>query len=76
MNNGKLTALWELDKIQLLALLGASDMWREERVHESLEVGSPPLGKGVGDVPFTCVAIVGELGSRWSKTFIQTILEA
>ena len=45
------TVFRELDKVQLLALLGAGDVGGDERVHEGLEVGPPPLGETVADLP-------------------------
>lgn len=72
----KRTALGKLDEVQLLALLGSGDMRRDEWIHEGLKVGSPPLGKGVGNLPLALVASVCELGAGWSKALVQTVLEA
>lgn len=51
-------------------------MGRDEGIHESLKVGSPPLGKSFANLPFAFVAVVGELIARGSESFVQADLEA
>lgn len=48
----------------------------EKRVHEGLEVRSPPLGQGVAYLPFVVHALARELVAYWCQTFIQAELEA
>jgi hypothetical protein len=48
----------------------------DERVHESLEVGSPPLRKSVADLPFVVDALACELRANWRKALVQPRLEA
>lgn len=45
------TFLWELDKVELLALFGPGDVTWQEWVHEGLKVGSPPLCQSVANIP-------------------------
>lgn len=51
-------------------------MRREERVHEGLEVGPPPLREGVADLPFVVDTFPAKLGSDRSKTLVQPGYEA
>lgn len=51
-------------------------MRRDEGIHESLKVGSPPLRKSLANLPFAFVAVVGELIARRSESLIQANLEA
>lgn len=71
----ELTLLRESDEVQLLALLWACDMCRKERVHESLEVGSPPLRKCVANFPVIINTFAGELRSHWCEALIQSLLK-
>ena len=64
------TAVGQLDEIQLLALLWARDMRRDEWVHESLKVWSPPLGKSLANLPFAFIAIIGKLVARRSQSLV------
>lgn len=58
---GELTLPGQLDEVQLLAFLGPGDMSGDERIHESLEIRAPPLGKGISDLPLLIDALAGEL---------------
>lgn len=71
----ELTLLWEANEVQLLALLGARDMPRKERVHKSLKVRSPPLRKCVADFPVIVNTFAGELRSHRCEALIQSFLE-
>lgn len=70
-----LTGLWELDEVELLALLGAGDVGRDEGVHEGLEVRPPPLGKTVADMPVRRVLAVAQAADR-GQALVQPGLEA
>lgn len=70
------TALWKLDEVELLALFRPGDMRRNEGVHESLEVGPPPLCECVADLPFVVDARACELCADWRKALVQPCLEA
>lgn len=48
----------------------------EERVHERLEIGSPPLCKSVAYLPFVVHTFARELVADRRQTFIQAELEA
>jgi len=48
--------------------------WKE-RVHEGLEIRSPPLCQGVAYLPFVVDALARELVAYWCQTFIQAELE-
>lgn len=50
-------------------------MTREERVHEGLEVGSPPLRKGVANFPVIIDAFARELRAHGGKALVQSMLE-
>jgi len=61
----------ELQHVQFLAFFRPRDMGGQERVHECLEVGAPPLRERVGDVP-----VGGGRDVRsWGKLFVQAGLE-
>jgi hypothetical protein len=51
-------------------------MRRDKRVHEGLEVGSPPLCQCVADYPLVVDAFAGELGADWCEALVQPRLEA
>jgi hypothetical protein len=51
-------------------------MRRDERVHECLEVGAPPLRECVADLPLVIDALACELRADGCKAFIQPRLEA
>lgn len=70
-----LTLLWQLDEIQFLALLGPRDMAGQEGVHESLEIGAPPLREGVANLPVLVDAFAGELRADGGQSLIQPFLE-
>lgn len=70
------TAAGQLDEVQLLALLGASDVGGDEGVHEGLEVGAPPLGQGVANLPLVVDTLAGELRADGGQALIQAGLEA
>lgn len=72
----RLTAAWELDKVQLLTLLRPGDVRGDEWVHEGFEVGSPPLRKCVADLPLIVHTLACELCANWCKALIQSSLEA
>lgn len=76
INAGKPTLLGKLDQEQLLAFLGAGAVTRDERVHESLEVRTPPAGETITNVPVAIDPLAGELGASGSKTLVQAPLEA
>lgn len=65
----------KLDEIQLLAFLGARDVRRDERVHECLEVGTPPLREAVANLPVCCLFSLAKTANR-SETIVQALLEA
>lgn len=71
----KLTLLGKLDQVQLLALLGTGAVARNERIHEGLEVGAPPLSQAVADLPVTIDTFASELGTGGSQALIETLLE-
>ena len=72
-----LTALRQLDKIQLLALLWPRHMRRQERIHEGLEVRSPPLSQRIPNLPLPLIdALAAELGSDGREPLVQPLLEA
>jgi hypothetical protein len=48
----------------------------DEGIHESLEVGSPPLRKRIADLPLVVDALACELRADWRKALIQPRLEA
>lgn len=48
----------------------------QKGVHERLEVGSPPLRKGIANLPFVVHTVTGKLVTRGCKSFVQTLLEA
>lgn len=54
------TGLRQLDKVKLLALLGARDMGGDEGVHEGLEVGSPPLSQAIAHLPVASFLALAE----------------
>lgn len=70
------TATGELDEVELLALLGPRNVRGDERVHEGLEIGAPPLGEGVADLPLVVNALARELRADGCKALIQPRFEA
>jgi hypothetical protein len=70
------TATGKLDEVELLALLGPGDMRRDERVHEGLEIGSPPLRQCVANLPLVVNALACKLRANWCKALVQPRLEA
>jgi hypothetical protein len=44
-------------------------------IHESLEVGSPPLRKCVTNFPFVIDTFSRELGTDWGEAFVKSSLE-
>jgi hypothetical protein len=70
------TATGKLDEVELLALLGPGDMRRDERVHEGLEIGSPPLRQCVANLPLVVNALACELRANWCEALVQPRLEA
>jgi len=70
----KHTGLGKLDKIQLLALFRSRDVRRHERIHESLKVGAPPLGKAVANLPVPSLVALTE-AANGSETLIEASLE-
>lgn len=73
--DGRLTTLRQLDKVQLLALLWSGDVGGDEGVHEGLKVGTPPLGKTVADLPVAALLALADATNR-SQTLVKTGLEA
>lgn len=65
----------KLNKIQLLALLGPGDMRWDERVHESLEIRSPPLRQRITNLPLLINTLATELCTNRSQSLIQSHLE-
>lgn len=51
-------------------------MGGDEGVHEGLEVGTPPLGQGVADLPLVVDALAGELRADGGEALVQAGLEA
>lgn len=51
IGQGRLTRLGQLNDVEFLALLGTGAVGGDERVHEGLKVGAPPLGEAVADIP-------------------------
>jgi hypothetical protein len=74
--NARRTAARELDEVELLALLRPSDVRGDERVHECLEVRSPPLRERVADLPLIVDTLACELCANWCKTLIEPSLKA
>ncbi len=70
------TAAWQLDEVQLLALLRPRDVRGDEGVHEGLEVGAPPLCQRVADLPFIVDSLACELRADGCEALVQTRLEA
>ena len=50
-------------------------MRRYERVHERLEVRSPPLRECVANFPFVIDTFARELRADWGKALIEPILK-
>lgn len=73
---GGRTAPRQLDKVQLLALLGPRDVRGDEGVHERLEVGAPPLCQRVADLPLVVDALAGELRANRRQALVEPGLEA
>lgn len=69
------TLLRQLNEIQLLALLGPGHMSRQERVHERLEIGPPPLRDRIANLPVLVDAFAGELRSHRRQTLVEALLE-
>lgn len=74
MFHSELTGLGQLDKIELLALLGTCDVCWDERIHEGLEVGAPPLGKAVANMPVACRLAVAQTADG-SQALVQALLK-
>lgn len=70
-----LTGLRKLDQVELLALLGPCDMGRDERVHEGLGVGAPPLRKAVANFPVGGLVAFAQ-AADWCKALIEAALES
>ena len=51
-------------------------MRRDERIHKRLEIGAPPLGQRVADLPLIVNALARKLRANGSKALVQTRLEA
>jgi hypothetical protein len=51
-------------------------MARQERVHESLKVGAPPLRKCVANSPVTVDSLARELRSHGGQALVQALLES
>lgn len=75
VSQGRLTGLGQLDNIELLTLLGSGAVGGDERVHEGLEVGAPPLGKAVADVPVPLGLAVAQAADG-GQALVQALLEA
>lgn len=73
---GQHTLLGQLDEIQFLALLWTRHMSRQERVHERLKVGAPPLCQSVADVPILVDALAAELRAHRREALVQAGLES
>ena len=71
-----LTLLGQLQHVHLLALLGASAVRRDKRIHEGLEVRSVPLGEGVCDVPVVVCCFGCAERACGCEAFIQALFEA
>ncbi len=63
-------------EIQLLALLRPCDVGGQEGVHESFEIGPPPLRQGVADLPFVVDVGARELGADGGKALVEAEFEA
>lgn len=64
-----------MDEVKLLAFLGPGNVGRNEGVHESLKVGTPPLRQCVSNYPFVVDALSCELCSDRCKALVQPRLE-
>lgn len=64
-----------MDEVEFLDFLRSRDVGRDERVHERLEVWTPPLGESVTDLPFIIDALTRKLIADRGETFVQTSLE-
>lgn len=73
---GYVTAFGQLDEIQLLALLRARHVRRQEGIHEGFEIGPPPLGQRVADLPFVVDALARKLAADGRQTLVESELEA
>lgn len=71
----QLTRLGQLDDVELLALLGAGDVGGDEGVHEGLEVGAPPLGQAVADLPVALGLAVAQAADG-REAVVEAVLEA
>jgi hypothetical protein len=65
-----LTLSWKLDKVQLLAFLRSSNMRWDERVHEGLEIRSPPLRQRITNLPLLIDTLATKLRTNRSQAFI------
>jgi hypothetical protein len=74
--DGIRTLSWQLNKIELLALFRPCNMRRNERVHESFKVRSPPLRQRVSNFPFPIDSLSGKLISDRRQPLIQPLLES
>ena len=70
------TAPGQLYEVELLTLFRPRYVRWDERVHEGLEVGPPPLRKGVANDPFVVDTFTRELSAHWCKSFVQPELES
>jgi hypothetical protein len=70
------TAARKLDEVELLTLLGPGDVGWDEGVHESLEVGTPPLRQCISNHPLIIDALSRKLCADWRKALVQPGLEA
>jgi hypothetical protein len=73
---GRRTASRELDEVELLAFLWSRNVGRDEGVHESLKVRSPPLCQCIADLPLIVDALACELCADRCKALIQPCLKA
>ena len=64
-----------MNQVELLALFGTGDVSRYEGIHEGLEVGTPPLSEGVGNLPVAVGSIVC-LCVCWAEPLVHAFLEA
>jgi len=69
------TGLGQLDKVEFLALLGPSDVRGDERIHEGLEVGPPPLREAVADLPVAGLLALAQ-PAHGRQPLVQPRLEA
>ena len=76
LGHGEDFGVGQVDQVELLALLGPGDVRGQERVHEGLEVGPPPLRQAVAHLPLVVDGVARELVADGREALIEARLEA